>query len=192
MTYGVSYNYEVSNEFLIPYLIIMSVISIFMIICIWKINKKAGKPGWASIIPIYNIIVLFEIAQINPIMILLLFVPIANIIVTFKLYIEIAKKFNKSTLFGVMLTLFPVICLPILAFSKCEYKEVEKEEAPASILDVNETGVPNNSEDVEFSYGYEKEATVVMNPVNPENEKNVEEIKEDTNNIENNDQEKDA
>ena len=95
MTYGVSYNYEVSNEFLIPYLIIMSVISIFMIICIWKINKKAGKPGWASIIPIYNIIVLFEIAQINPIMILLLFVPIANIIVTFKLYIEIAKKFNK-------------------------------------------------------------------------------------------------
>lgn len=186
MTYGVSYNYQVSNEFLIPYIILMSIISVFIIVCIWKINKKAGKPGWASIIPIYNIIVLFEIAQINPIMILLLFVPIANIVVMFKLYISIAKKFNKSTLFGVMLTLFPVICLPILAFSKCEYTEEKKEELQASILDVNESGVPNNSENVEFSYGYEKEATVVMNPVNPEVEKNTEEIQEDTNNIDNN------
>lgn len=46
-------------------------------------------------------------------------------------------------------------------------------EKPASILDVNEVGVPSSSE---FSYGYEKEETIVMNPVNPE-EKSDEKIK---------------
>ena len=28
---------------------------------IWKMFAKAGKPGWAAIVPIYNIIVLLEI-----------------------------------------------------------------------------------------------------------------------------------
>src|ERR1700748_439146 len=42
---------------MIPFLII----SVIMIIAHWKIFEKAGKPGWAAIIPIYNIIVLLEI-----------------------------------------------------------------------------------------------------------------------------------
>ena len=98
-------------------------ISIFMIVCTWKIYKKAGKPGWASIIPIYNIIVLLEIVELPKWYIALLIVPFANIYAMFKIYIELAHKFGKSTGFGVLMVFFNVICLPILAFGKNEYKD---------------------------------------------------------------------
>ncbi|MEM8524784.1 MAG: hypothetical protein AAGG68_09070 [Bacteroidota bacterium] len=34
-----------------------------VIASIWKVYEKAGKPGWAAIVPIYNIIVLLEIVD---------------------------------------------------------------------------------------------------------------------------------
>lgn len=42
-----------------------SLASILIIVSLWKIFKKAGKPGWASIVPIYNMIVLLEIHRIT-------------------------------------------------------------------------------------------------------------------------------
>ena len=36
-------------------------ILLIIIVSMWKIFEKAGKPGWAAIIPIYNIIILLEI-----------------------------------------------------------------------------------------------------------------------------------
>ena len=84
----------------------------------WKIYKKAGKPGWAAIVPVYNIIVLLEIAELPLWYIALFLVPFANIYAMFKIYIELAHKFGKSTGFGVASVFFSVICFPILAFNK--------------------------------------------------------------------------
>ena len=42
--------------FLSTYLIVILVVAVLTIIAQWKIFSKAGKPGWASIIPIYNIV----------------------------------------------------------------------------------------------------------------------------------------
>ena len=50
-------------------------------------------------------------------------------------------------------------------------------EPEASILDVNEVGVPSTSETNDFSYGYEKEETVVMAPVKDTEEDQKEEEK---------------
>ena len=103
--------------------ILSLVLTIVLIIAQWKIYTKAGKPGWASIIPIYNFIVLLEIVELPKwYILLLLFVPLANIYVMFKIYIELAHKFGKSTGFGIATIFFSIICLPILAFSKdCVY-----------------------------------------------------------------------
>ena len=103
---------------LIPVLLIGGLITILVFVVYWKVYKKAGKPGWAALIPIYNTIVLLEIAGLPIWYFILSFIPIANIYFIFKLYIELAHKFGKSTGFGIALVFFPVICFPILAFSK--------------------------------------------------------------------------
>lgn len=97
-------------------------ISVFSIICMWKLFTKAGKKGWASLVPIYNMIVMIEIAELPMWYIALFFVPFANIYAMFKIYIEIAHKFGKSTGFGVGMVFLSVIFIPMLAFGKAQYK----------------------------------------------------------------------
>lgn len=152
---------------------------IFMIVTMWKIFQKANEKGYKSLIPIYNYIVLLNISGFASWQIILFLIPIVNIIYMFKMYIGLSKRFGKATGFGVMCTLFPYIGLPILAFSKAEYKGEIKEEKDVSILDVNNSGVPNESEKPEFSYGYEKEPTIVMDPISQDqikNESNIDDI----------------
>lgn len=102
--------------------IIGMAVAVFSVICMWKLFKKAGKPGWASIVPIYNMIVMIEIAELPMWYIALFFVPFANIYAMFKIYIEIAHKFGKSTGFGVGMVFLNIIFIPMLAFGKAEYK----------------------------------------------------------------------
>ena len=99
------------------YMIFVWAIIIFMLVCMWRIFTKAGKEGWKCLIPIYNFIVLLEIVELPAWYIALFFVPFANIYALFKIYIELAHKFGKSTGFGVLTVFFSVICMPILAFS---------------------------------------------------------------------------
>lgn len=93
-------------------------IGVITLISLWKIYKKAGKQGWESIVPIYNIIVLLEIVKLPMWYIALFFVPFANIYAMIKIYIELAHKFGKTTGFGVVTAFFPYVCLPILGFGK--------------------------------------------------------------------------
>lgn len=167
--------------------IISMVVCIIMIVSMWKIFKKAGKNGWEAIIPIYNIIVLLEICKIDLWQIVLFIIPIANIYIMFKIYIELAKKFGKSTGFGVFTVFFPIIGLPILAFGDAEYEDSENDSSysNSSILDVKESGVPNNSEAKDFSYGYEKEETVVMDPVKDDKDTEKDTTTENTKDKEN-------
>lgn len=91
---------------------------IIMIIANWKIFTKAGREGWKAIIPIYNNWVLFEIAGMQGALSLLLFVPIANIVVMIMCYLNLAKVFGKDTGFAIGLILLNPIFMLILAFSK--------------------------------------------------------------------------
>ena len=105
------------------YYISCLLIGVLNICSLWKVFKKAGKPGWASIIPIYNLIVMLQIAD-EPIWhIVFLIIPIYNIIYTFKLMIKFAKKFGASTAFGVLLVLMYPIFMTTLAFGNYKYKK---------------------------------------------------------------------
>lgn len=98
------------------------VLTIVMIASMWKIFDKAGKPGWAAIIPIYNLIVLLEIVEKPIWWIVLFFIPFVNAIAFILLDIELAKKFGKDALFGIGLLLLPIVFFPILAFGSARYK----------------------------------------------------------------------
>lgn len=103
------------------YSIVLLILGVVMIIANWKIYTKAGKPGWASIVPVYNYVVLFQIAKMSPWLILLLLVPIANVVVLIMLYVNLAKAFGKSSGFAVGLIFLNLIFTLILAFDDSKY-----------------------------------------------------------------------
>lgn len=87
----------------------------------WKIFTKAGKPGWACIIPIYNAIVLLEIVKKPTWWFIMFFIPFVNIYYAIVLMNELSKSFGKDSGFTVGLILLPIVFLPILAFGDAEY-----------------------------------------------------------------------
>lgn len=103
------------------YSIVLLIVGVVMIIANWKIYTKAGKPGWASMVPIYNYVVLFQIAKMSPWLILLLLVPIANVVVLIMLYVNLSKAFGKSSGFAVGLIFLNLIFTLILAFDDSKY-----------------------------------------------------------------------
>ena len=63
---------------------------------LWKTFVKAGKPGWGAIVPVYNVILMLEIAGRPLWWVLLFFIPCVSIVVAFLVCIDIAKKFGKE------------------------------------------------------------------------------------------------
>ena len=103
---------------------------ILMIAAMWKIFSKAGQPGWASIIPIFNTYVMCKIAGRPGWWLLLLFIPFVNLIIWIILCIDIAKAFGKGAGFGIGLLLLPFIFFPVLGFGSAQYQGA----APAAPL----------------------------------------------------------
>ena len=108
------------------YLIFALILCVVEIVATWKIFTKAGKPGWASIIPIYNVYVLLQIAGLEWWYLLLLCIPLVNIYAVFKMNIELAHKFGKSTAFGILMVFFSLICTLVLAFGSAKYEKSAK------------------------------------------------------------------
>lgn len=102
--------------------VIYLAVAIVMLVAMWKVLAKAGQPGWACIVPIFNIYIMLKVADKPIWWILLFFVPIANIVVAFLMMIGIAEKFGKGAGFGVGLTLLGFIFFPILAFTDATYQ----------------------------------------------------------------------
>ena len=124
-----SYSYSTSDavttglfaSFGVTWLITM-ILSVVIIVATWKLFKKAGKPGWASIIPIYNQYTLFDIVYPgHGIKFLLLLIPFFNIYIGIKCYIDLAKAFGKSGGFAVGLIFLNPIFMCILGFDSSTY-----------------------------------------------------------------------
>jgi len=89
--------------------------------CLGLIFQKAGQPLWAGFIPIYNYYVVLKIVG-RPVWWLILYIiPIVNIVITFIVYLDLAKSFGKGAGFGVALFFLAFIFIPILAFSDAQY-----------------------------------------------------------------------
>lgn len=103
-------------------LLVGLVLTVFMIVAMWKVYEKAGEPGWASIIPIYNLIVLLKIAGRPLWWVILLIIPIVNVVITILVSIDIAKHFGKGAGFGLGLAFLSFIFYPILGFGEASYR----------------------------------------------------------------------
>ena len=102
-------------------IVIFLAIIVLMIASIWTIFSKAGKPGWASIVPIYNLIVLLEIVGKPWWWLLLMLIPIVNIVILIIVWHNLSLSFGKGGGFTVGLILLGIIFLPILAFGDAKY-----------------------------------------------------------------------
>ncbi len=114
-----------SSGGMVVYMILMLAISVFSIAAMWKVFKKAGKEGWAALIPIYNLVVLFQISGIDPKKLLWFLLPFIGQIIVFvyliMAYINLAKAFGKSSGFAAGLIFLNVVFMGILAFDDSVY-----------------------------------------------------------------------
>jgi uncharacterized protein DUF5684 len=88
----------------------------------WRVYEKAGKPGWACLVPVYNFIVLLEIAGERWWCILLMIVPGLNAIVYFLVVCDVARRFGKGTLFALGLIFAGFVFYPILGLGRARYQ----------------------------------------------------------------------
>ena len=95
---------------------------LLIIVGMWKMFSKAGKPGWASIIPIYNCVVLLEIVGKPIWWILLLMIPLVNFVIAIILNLALAERFGKGGGFAVGLIFLPFIFIPMLGFGSATYQ----------------------------------------------------------------------
>lgn len=87
----------------------------------WRTFTRAGKPGWACLVPVYNQIVQCEIGRKPVWWVVLLFIPVVNIIVSIMIINGISKAFGKDEGFTAGLVVLPFVFYPILGFGKDRY-----------------------------------------------------------------------
>lgn len=118
------------------YLVFVLVIAVIMLITMWKINTKAGQPGWAIFIPIYSIYIQTKVLQrpnywiwlyIGGIITSIILIGyIVIIVLAIMDTIRLAKVFGKGDGFMVGLLLLPIIFFPMLAFGDAQYVKIEE------------------------------------------------------------------
>jgi Family of unknown function (DUF5684) len=119
------YSYSSSAEGQAPgplFWIFWLAFTILVIAACWKIFTKAGQPGWAAIIPIYNWYIFCKIVGRPGWWVILLLIPFVNFIVGIILCIDLAKSFGKGVGFGIGLILLGIIFFPILGFGSAQYQ----------------------------------------------------------------------
>jgi hypothetical protein len=97
-------------------------VAVLMIAAMWKIFTKAGQPGWACLIPIYNIYILCKIVGRPGWWVILMLIPFVNFIIAIILCIDLAKSFGNGVGFGLGLALLGIIFFPILGFGSSQYQ----------------------------------------------------------------------
>jgi hypothetical protein len=104
---------------MLPLMLVYVGIIVLMVVSMWKLFVKAGKPGWGAIVPFYNTYLMVEIAG-RPAwwFAVILLVPVVNIVFAIIVTIDFVKAYGKGTGFGVLSLFFPFVTFPIMAFDK--------------------------------------------------------------------------
>ena len=139
----------------VTFFIVYLAIIVVAIAGMWKTFEKAGKPGWAAIIPIYNIYIMIEIVGKPSIWLLWCLLPCVNFVFAIWLYNLISKSFGKSEGFTVGLVLLGFIFWPILGFSDAKYLGPSAAEAqnPFGNNNFNNPNNPFNQPPTDYNGG---------------------------------------
>ena len=101
-------------------LLVALAIVVLLIASMWKVFERAGEPGWAVLVPIYNLIITCRVARVSGWWVLAAFIPLVNIAFVFVTSIGVAERFGKSALYGIGLALLPFIFWPMLAWGDAQ------------------------------------------------------------------------
>ena len=103
-------------------MLLMLAVAVVVIIGFWKVFEKAGQPGWAAIVPIYNCIILLKIIGRPAWWVVLMLIPFVNIVIMLMVAMDMAKAFGQSQVFGiVLLFLLGGIGYLVLGFGNYRY-----------------------------------------------------------------------
>jgi hypothetical protein len=108
-------------------LFVQLIVAALLIISLWIIYQKANKPGWAVIIPIYNVLVYLEIVKKPWWWLFLMMIPVVNIVIAILITHQLSLSFGKSAGFTIGLLFLPFIFYPILAFGDAKYQELNND-----------------------------------------------------------------
>jgi len=114
--------------FLAAFAFVFIAIAVVVIVGMWKTFEKAGQPGWASIIPFYNLVVMFRIGGQSgwfALAILLNLIPfiggLAWLGIIIWNHVNISKRFGQGVGFAIGLVLLAPIFWLILGFGSSKY-----------------------------------------------------------------------
>jgi Family of unknown function (DUF5684) len=102
-------------------LLLMGAVYLVFFVATWKLYTKAGRPGWASLIPIYNTVVFCQICGRSGWLTLALMIPGVNVIISIMLTLDLARVFGRGAGFVLGLIFLSPIFFPILAFGSSRY-----------------------------------------------------------------------
>lgn len=104
-------------------LVLVVELAVFAVVIagMWKLFVKAGQPGWAAIVPIYNTYVMTQIVGRPILWFILTFIPCVNFVAMVLIMIDLAKSFGKSTGYAIGMVLLPFIFIPMLGFGDAQY-----------------------------------------------------------------------
>jgi hypothetical protein len=131
---------KLTNQTILITMIIAIIYLAIVILCIasmWILFQKAGKPGWASIVPIYNYIVMLEIIGKPIWWLFMMLIPFVNIYFAIKILVLFVKSYGKSTGYAIGCIFLPFIFYPMLAFSSDTQYVGAGNNGPSDILDAS-------------------------------------------------------
>ena len=111
------------QQALMMWSVIGLLLTIFGIVVGWKIFVKAGEPGWASLVPIYNLVLLCKIGGRPGWWAILFFIPVIWFVPAILIPLGMAKNFGKDVGFGIALLIPMINMIPLvmLAFGDAEF-----------------------------------------------------------------------
>ncbi len=96
-------------------------IMVVFVIAEWKIYEKGGQPGWAVLIPFYNIYVLLKMVGRPGWWLLLMLIPLVNFIVGIIVLNDLSKSFGQGVGFTLGLIFLSPIFILLLGFGDYKY-----------------------------------------------------------------------
>lgn len=105
-----------------PFTVIAIVLAVFLVLAQWQLFEKAGQPGWACIVPFYNLYIMTKIVGKPGWWVVLMCIPYVNFVFIVWLYNLLSKSFGKGVGFTIGMLFLPYVFIPILAFGDAEYQ----------------------------------------------------------------------
>lgn len=112
----------VAGAFGMVFMLVMMVVLVICIVGMWKLFEKAGKPGWACLIPFYREWLLMEILGFPGYYFLIMFVPFVGFLFALYCMYKLPLVFGKDMIWGIAAIFLAPLVMLALGFGDAQYQ----------------------------------------------------------------------